>query len=98
MNYPKALYKGAQYSDWQTLCADLHAKRIEMVTVAHEDEEKEARADGFVDAAALMIVRENTTIKAAIAAAFSPPASATDAPTASIFQRARARFGKQEGS
>lgn len=54
MNYPKALYKGNVYQDWQKFTYDLGKHIVQSRTVKTQAEEDAARAEGFTDAAALM--------------------------------------------
>ena len=53
-DYPKALYRGEHYSDWDRFCLDLQNKVIDVVNVRSQAQENEARAQGFTDAAELM--------------------------------------------
>lgn len=57
MNYPKVLYKGAQYTDYQQLSADIHAHKVAQVIIASEEEEADVRADGFGELGDLMGVK-----------------------------------------
>lgn len=52
--FPKALYRGARYTDWQVLCNDLALGKIESFVATDAEQEKARRADGFGDAAELM--------------------------------------------
>lgn len=54
MNYPKVLYKGEFYTDYQQLSSDVHSHKIAQVIVAGEEEEADVRADGFGDLGELM--------------------------------------------
>lgn len=52
--YPKALYKGKHYTDWQQFCMDLENKLIQSCIVTSKAQEHERRAEGFTDASVLM--------------------------------------------
>lgn len=81
MDYPKMLYKGGQYTDWQELGADIHSKHVPSIIVKSEDEEVAAREDGFVDAADLMIVPAAVVEETAAKRRGRPPKAASDNPT-----------------
>ncbi len=63
MNYPKALYKGKQYTDWAKFCDDLAKHEVLSCIVTSESHEKEKRSEGFVDAADLMTAEAEPTKK-----------------------------------
>lgn len=47
MNYPKMLYRGEHYEDFQQMGRDIHANVMEHRQVNSEDEEIQALEDGF---------------------------------------------------
>lgn len=47
MNYPKVLYKGDHYEDFQQMTRDVHTNKLEHRYVSTEEEEIQAMEDGF---------------------------------------------------
>lgn len=47
MNYPKVLYKGDHYEDFQEMSRDVHSNKLEHRYVASEEEEIQAMEEGF---------------------------------------------------
>lgn len=47
MNYPKVLYRGEHYEDFQQMGRDVHSNKIEHRHVSSEAEEAQAMEDGF---------------------------------------------------
>lgn len=46
-DYPKVLYKGDHYEDWQAVCEALKMKFIQSVTVTSKEEEDERISEGY---------------------------------------------------
>lgn len=48
------VYRGGPFADWPAVTAAIHARTVEMVTVANADEEMASRAEGFGDVDSIM--------------------------------------------
>lgn len=48
-DFPRMLYRGGPYADWDALSAAIHSRTVEHVTAGNAEQEKALRAEGFGD-------------------------------------------------
>lgn len=61
--YPKVLYKGPQFDDWQELGRKITSREVESVTVQNAEEEAAKVKEGFGHLSKLMEKRPTLTLK-----------------------------------
>lgn len=62
-DYPKVLYKGPQFDDWQELSRKVSSREVQSVTVQNAEEEAEKVKEGFGHISKLMEKRPTLTLK-----------------------------------
>ena len=62
-DYPKVLYKGPQFDDWQELGRKITSREVESVTVTNAEEEAAKVREGFGHLSKLMEKRPTLSLK-----------------------------------